>query len=122
LAIVAAVVAAAINYFFGNPFDPFDNKRFSPELWRAADEDSRARMCRDVMRRFIRPGMTEEEIIALLGPPNDVQEGEKRDRFIGDYSFRYWIGSWSFQRMDDAFLYVHFGSGRRVVAREIYGC
>jgi hypothetical protein len=74
-----------------------------------------------VMRRFIRPGMTEEEIIALLGPPNDVQEGEKRDRFIGDYSFRYWIGSWSFQRMDDAFLYVHFGSGRRVVAREIYG-
>jgi hypothetical protein len=120
IAIIAGS-ASAIWFFYGSPFDPFDDKRFSPEIWRTANEDLRARMCRDAIRRFIHPGLNESEVITLLGSPTDVQQDERRDRPIGTRSYRYWIGSWSFQGMDDAFLYVHFDSEGRVVRAEIYG-
>ena len=31
------------------------------------------------------------------------------------------LGSWTFQRMDDTFLYVHLGAGGRALRSEIYG-
>ena len=67
------LVGAATYAWVGNPLDPFDNRRFSVEAWRAAgarfDSESRAHMCRDIIKRVIRPGMTEQQVVSLLGPP-----------------------------------------------------
>ena len=124
-AAVLAALAVATYCFFGNPLDPFDNKRFSKESWQRAsaayDLDSLARMSRDLINKHLQAGMSEAQIIELLGQPNDIQRGNKRDRSKGVFSYRYYIGSWSLQRMDDAFVYIHFDSNGRVVDREIYG-
>lgn len=71
------ILTAAVVYgLAGNPLDPFDNRRFSPDVWRAAgryDRDERARMCRDIINRVVRPGMSEKQVVELLGPPERVR-------------------------------------------------
>ena len=80
-------------------------------------------MARDITRRIIRSGMTEKEVVDLLGRPEAVVDR----RAPGDAAipagqiYRYHLGSWTFQRMDDAFLYVHLGAGGRALGSEIYG-
>ena len=122
--LLVMVLAAALVYgAVGNPIDPFDNRRFSPDAWRIADLEARARMCRDIVRHVVGPGMPEKQVVALLGPPELVRDGRGGggpllpDRRIYQYS----IGSWTMQRMDDAFLYVHIDPSDRVVMAEIYG-
>jgi hypothetical protein len=126
--IIGIILAVAVTYtLVGNPFDPFDNRRFSPEAWREAgarfDRDARAPMCRDITKRVVRPGMSERQVVALLGPPELVRDRRGpggtllSDRRIYQYS----IGSWTWQRMDDAFLYVHIDASDHVLTAEIYG-
>jgi hypothetical protein len=127
--IVGSVVltAAATYAFLGDPLDPFDNRRFSPEAWREAgarfDRDARARMCRDIIKRVVRPGTPEKQVVALLGPPERIRNrrGPGGDPLPGRRIYEYSIGSWTLQRMDDAFLYVHIDASDQVVMAEIYG-
>jgi hypothetical protein len=75
----SVVLAAAATYaFLGNPLDPFDNRRFSQKAWRDAgarfDRDARARMCRDIIKRVVRSGMPEKQVVALLGPPERIRD------------------------------------------------
>jgi hypothetical protein len=126
--LVALAMLVGVTYLLvGNPLDPFDNKRFSAEAWRRATEaydlEARARMCRDLIKHFLQPGIPEKQVVRLIGPPDQVEDGHgsERDRLIGARFYRYYIGNWSFQGMDDAFLYVHFDSQDRVIKVEIYG-
>jgi hypothetical protein len=118
--------AAALYALVGNPLDPFDNRRFSQEVWRAAgkyDPDERARMSRDIIRRVVLPGMPETQVVDLLGPPQRVRDTRCPDNApLADRRlYEYGIGSWTFQRMDDAFLFVHIGPDDRVLQVEICG-
>ena len=125
--VVLAAVTTATYAWVGNPLDPFDDCRFSRDAWNRAtaayDLDSRARMSRDIMRRFVRPGLSEKEVVALLGKPDRVSDrrGPGGTPLPGIHIYEYSLGSWTSQRMDDAFLYVHFDTGERVVETEIYG-
>ena len=122
-----ALVVAATYALVGNPLDPFDNCRFSAETWRGAgayvDYDARAHMSRDIIKRVIRPGMSENRVVALLGPPERVgdRRGPGGDQLPNRRIYEYSIGSWTFQSMDDAFLYVHIDPSDHVVMAEIYG-
>jgi hypothetical protein len=126
LLIIVALVAIVYE-LIGNPLDPFDNRRFSVEAWRSASEhrnlDWRARMCRDLINRVIRPGMSEKQVVALLGIPDRVRDtrGPGGDPLPDRHIYEYEIGSWSFQGMDDAFLYVHIDLIDHVLKTEIYG-
>jgi hypothetical protein len=127
IVVIIILVVVSTYAWVGNPVDPFDDSRFSREAWQRAsaayDLDSRAHMARDVTRRVIRPGMSETEVVDSLGRPETVTDR----RAPGDAPvasgqiYRYHLGSWTFQRMDDAFLYVHFDANGRVFRTEIYG-
>jgi hypothetical protein len=95
LAIVLVAIAAAVTAVYatvGNPLDPFDDRRFSASAWRAGDHDRRARMARDAIRAHLRPGTSEQQVVALLGV------GEEREvstaRRVGARSLVYYLGSW----------------------------
>ena len=120
---IAVALPVVVYALFGNPLDPFDNRRFSPRAWREAKYEARARMCRDIIRRVIRPGMTEQHVVELLGPPERVRDrrGPGGEPIPNRRIYEYAIGSWTFQRMDDAFLYVHIDPSDHVVTAEIYG-
>lgn len=78
--------AAALYGAVGNPFDPFDDRRFSVQAWSEAPEESRARMARDAVRRHLPPGLTEPGVVSLLGPPESVltrEAGERRSEARG---------------------------------------
>ena len=126
------VVAAAVTYaLIGNPLDPFDDQRFSSEAWRDGRArfggDARSAMSRDLVRRVIRPGMSEKRVVELLGPPDFARDtrgpgGEHlADRRIYQYRLGGWNWLWIGQRMDDAFVYVHIDQSDHVVMAEIYG-
>src|SRR2546423_13971519 len=76
--LVLIVLAGAAYAWVGNPFDPFDDRRFSRESWQKAtaayDLDARAHMSRDVMRRVVKSGMSEKEVVTLLGKPDSVSD------------------------------------------------
>jgi hypothetical protein len=67
--------------------------------------------------------MTQTEVVDVLGRPETVTDR----RAPGDAPiasgqiYRYHLGSWMSQRMDDAFLYVHLDASGRVLRSEIYG-
>ena len=122
-----AAVGTATYAWVGNPLDSFDDRRFSPTEWSRAtaahDLASRARMSRDLMRRFVPRGMPEREVVALLGKPDRVSDrrGPGGTPLVGIHIYEYRLGNWMSQRMDDAFLYVHLDTYDRVVRTEIYG-
>jgi hypothetical protein len=67
--------------------------------------------------------MSEKRVVELLGPPERVRDrqGPGGDRLPERRIYEYGIGSWTFQGMDDAFLYVHIDPSDHVVLAEIYG-
>jgi hypothetical protein len=80
-------------------------------------------MCRDIIKRVIRPGMTEQQVVSLLGPQSEfvTRRGPGGEPLPNRRIYEYSIGSWTLQRMDDAFLYVHIDPSDHVVTAEIYG-
>ena len=126
-ALFCGAAIAAVYAWVGNPLDPFDDARFSPQAWatlsEADDLEGRARMCRNLIRRHLRAGTAEADVVALVGDPDDVNSGagRGRSRQVGVKTFEYYLGSWPMQGMDDAFLYVHLDAGGRVVKAEVHG-
>jgi hypothetical protein len=114
--------AAIVYGLVGNPFDPFDNRRFTPAEWREADNYSRARMARSLIRRHLRSGTPEGEVVALLGEPEIVgSPGDLyRPKTPGIKVLVWGLGSWS-PIYDDAFLYVHIDATGRVSRAEVDG-
>ena len=119
--VLVAAVVTTVYALIGNPLDPFDNRSFTPAAWRTADRDGRARMCRDLVSRHLIAGTAEPQVVALLGKPAGVYKAGERDHLVGAQTYVYSIGNWSFQGMDDAFLYVHLDANGRVIYGEIYG-
>jgi hypothetical protein len=122
--LTAGIAAVVVVYcLMGNPFDPFDDSRFSVEAWRSADPKSRARMARDVIRHYLTPGTTEERVTSLVGKPDEVIEGADAGGhwLPGARSYSYRLGSWSLYGFDDAFLYIHIDRAGKVIVAEVTG-
>jgi len=76
-------------------------------------------MCGDIIKHVVRPGMTETQVVELLGPPERVRSaGDKAPSDGRIYEYR--IDRWAFQSTDDAFLDVRFDSTDHAVVAEIY--
>jgi outer membrane protein assembly factor BamE (lipoprotein component of BamABCDE complex) len=120
LFLAGAALCGGIYALIGNPLDPFDNRRFSVSAWKEAEGQQRARMSEDLIAHHLPPGMTEQQVVALLGQPEGVDLGPTEKRIAKRY-YVYYIGNWSLQEMDDAYLYVHLDANDRVVKAEIYG-
>lgn len=118
LASLASVIVFAL-WFTGHLFDPFSGQRFDRTVWVAAkadDPDSpRGPMARDVMRHHLRPGMTRNEVIRVLGPPDSIpssrslQGGDRIEYLVGSG------GTW-----DYCALTIQFDLAGKLVSAGIY--
>ena len=103
--------------------NPFNNQSFSRKAWLKAQHRQRAPMAQDLVRNHIPRGMTGNGIVALLGQPDHIWK--KTDgvgyRVKGNRTYAYWLGSWSMQSYDDAFVYVHFDDAGRMQTSEVNG-
>jgi hypothetical protein len=79
LAVGSAVAAATLGtmVLWGALFFPSHESGlpFSPENWRAADPDTRSDQARDYLARIERGGVTLQQVLQDLGPPDQVREG-----------------------------------------------
>ena len=101
--------------------DPFNDKPFSKEAWAATSGQGRAPMADDVVRNRVLPGMSSGQVADLLGEPDDTWLKRTGQRVKGEKTLVYYIGSWSFEGMDDAFVCVHVDESGKVIEAEIYG-
>lgn len=108
-------------FFVAGCGSPFNDEPFSREGWAAATAVQRAAMAEDLVTNYVSPGMSVEQIVSLIGEPEDTWVKGTGLRVKGEKTFVYYIGSWSLQGMDDAFVCVHFDGSGKVIEAEIYG-
>lgn len=101
--------------------NPFNDKPFSKEAWAATSAQGRAPMADDVVRNRVLPGMSSGQVEDLLGAPDDTWLKRTGHRVKGEKTHVYYIGSWSLEGMDDAFVCVHVDESNKVIEGEIYG-
>ncbi len=76
--ILLVIIVLAIAWFVGRATDligtPFGQERFNSAVWQASkterQREARARMARDLIDHYLRPGMSESSLISLLGRPD----------------------------------------------------
>jgi hypothetical protein len=100
---------------------PFNDEPFSREAWAAAAAEQRAAMAEDLVTNHVSPGMSVKQLIDLLGDPGDTWVKGTGHRVMGEKTFVYYIGSWSLEGMDDAFVCIHLDGSGRVIEAEICG-
>ena len=100
---------------------PFDDQSFSKQAWAGAIAEQRAVMAEDLVTNHVSPGMSSKQIVSLLGEPGEVWVKGSLFRVKGERTFVYYIGSWSLQGMDDAFVCVHLDETGSVLEAEIHG-
>ena len=77
IVIAACATLATVIAFTGKP------RPFSEDLWKTASEVSktsnaenpRALMADDLLKNHLKVGMTREQVLSLLGPPDQEQKG-----------------------------------------------
>lgn len=112
--VLLVTACCAVVVLLPSYLDPFDDDPFIHSVWIHSIPSDRAGMARDVVTNFIRRGMTEEEVEAVLGTPDEAFSGTST----------YWLGqlnAFAYSGWDDALLHVHFDAGRRVVNAEVTG-
>jgi hypothetical protein len=97
------------------PFDPFDNRAFNRSVWLAqADSNNpdnpRARMVGDLQRHYIKPGISQQRVIELLGKPDSERQNNV---------YEYILGMWSGFRIDYDTFDVHFDSNDLVTRTQV---
>jgi hypothetical protein len=101
--------------------NPFNDEPFCEQGWAGATFEQRAAMAEDLVSNHVSPGMPSKQIVSLLGEPGEIWIKGTGQRVKGYRTFAYYIGSWSLQGMDDAFVCIHFDKSGSVIEAEIYG-
>src|SRR5262245_39756515 len=120
-ALVAIGVATSVSLY--HLIDPFGELAFSSDQWAQGDLGHRARMARDLVRHYLPVGASRAQVEGLIGPPDKTlsASGPQGSSVRGTQTYSYYLGSWSNQGMDDAFVHVHFDAGGNLLGAEITG-
>jgi hypothetical protein len=117
-----ASCAAVVGCWYGllDLLDPFAGGRFDHAAWAAGRPEERAPMARDLVRHHLPVGLPAARVRELLGVPDPFPGvGGGIDGFgtplRSPETWAHYLGSWSWQGLDSAFLYVHFGPDGEVV-------
>ena len=110
----AVAVALALIPWIGSafitgrlPFEFFDSQRW--KLVERSDDYSRLRMIEPLIMSGRLDGVTQPEVIALLGPSDDTN-------YFKEWDFVYWLGpERSFMSLDSEWLVIKIGPTGRVV-------
>ena len=111
---VTVAVALALILWIGSafitgrlPFEFFDSQRW--KLVERSDDYSRLRMIEPLIMSGRLDGVTQPEVIALLGPSDDTN-------YFKEWDFVYWLGpERSFMSLDSEWLVIKIGPTGRVV-------
>ena len=115
VSIVICCIALLIALAKNNPFIPYDGKEFDQALWKSYTpsdglaDSPRLPMAADLQKNHIKPGMTREQIVELLGEPGNHSE----DVYI------YGLGKSDVLWPRLYFLDVYFDSSGKVVEARI---
>jgi hypothetical protein len=82
--------------------------RFSSEEWRRGDAHMRGRMARDLVSSGQLINKSQDEVLAILGPPDIERFGGQTVRFRVDVGYRWIIRPYTYD------LVVRFGKGDEV--------
>ena len=123
--IAVSALLLALGIALSSYLDPFDDQPFSQSGWAAADSETRATMARDSIRQ-LPLGMAADQVRDLLGQPTPVTRYWGAVDAYGNpmrypETWSYYLGSWSGYGLDDALLYIHFDSDKKVASVEISG-
>lgn len=120
VALVCLVCAAGL-WLAADYHDAFNDRRFDRAVWMSAkadDPDSpRGPMARDVLRHHLRQGMLREDVLRLLGPPDD---DPTFPYLFGNDSMSYLIGMGGGFRMDYYTLTVQFDPSGKLISADIW--
>ena len=111
---ITVAVALALILWIGSafitgrlPFEFFDSQRW--KLVERSDDYSRLRMIEPLIMSGRLDGVTQPEVIALLGPSDDTN-------YFNEWDFVYWLGpERSFMSVDSEWLVIKIGPTGRVV-------
>lgn len=101
-------LAARLTY---RTITPFYRRQFSAAAWHGDAPGARAAMVGSLLGNHLRPGLTRDEVIGLLGYPESFGSGAAWDRV-----YLYNMGNeadWPW-RMDDVWLAIRFDARGRV--------
>lgn len=94
----------------------YGNIKFSGTVWRSLagkwDKDSpRQRMVKDLRQRYLKPGMTRQQVRQLLGKP----DYDSHDKDVDSY----FLGVWGFMSVDATVLEVEYDKAGRMVRTKV---
>lgn len=122
IALGGIALCALVYTRVGNPFDPFDDERFTPSAWSAADAQRRALMARDLIAHHLSTGMTQAHVIAVLGSCGGPSQPWPGRPYPPGTKFCY-VYNLEMPRSlfagDDAMLQLYFDTSERLISAEI---
>jgi len=114
VALVIAVLAAGVLYGVHRRY--YGNIAFNRQQWMALANDyrrdnPRQRMHNDLLQRYLRNGMTRQQVRHLLGKPDYDSHSNDVDT--------YFLGVWGLMSVDATLLKVQYDEKDRVVRTEV---
>jgi hypothetical protein len=123
ITVCAFVLGALFSvWHYLDSIDPFNQRSFVAADWAKGHPEERAAMARDLIRNHLPTGLSRQQLKALLGAPDgdfspDALKGWPRGTQISPY----YLGSWSGEGLDDAFVYVYLDKNGSVIRATIDG-
>lgn len=115
LVFVVFVILAAV-VLYGAHRRHYGNIKFSGTVWRSLAgkgrmDNPRQRMVKDLRARYLKPGMTRQQVRQLLGKPDYGSHEREVDS--------YFLGVWGFMSVDATVLEVRYDKAGRVVSTDV---
>lgn len=122
--VITLIGFGVLYWCFIDWMNPFNDAQFTIEKWANVRNDDRAPMALDLVTEHLTPGLSQSDVKALLGLPDNIITGEDPGGKVplGDKTYKYKLGSWTYYKgFDDAFVYVHFDTNGFLIRSEING-
>lgn len=116
ISMVFALYITIIIYIGSSFENHFDDLEFDPKVWKKyyknMDVNSlRGKMYEDLILNYLKKNMLKEDVIKLLGKPDEINK---------DKEFSYNLGMWSGLRIDYDSLNIKFDRNNRVIKFIVY--
>ncbi len=120
--VLFVVIVAVQGYVLWDEANPFNERPFDSETWRMYAESEvpdspRGKMTEGVIGDIL-PGLSREEVLVELGPP-DAIHGSESFSTTPDGTLRYYLGMWSGNRAHEDWLEISFDTDGQFTHAEI---
>jgi hypothetical protein len=93
---------------------PFDSAKWQDQSLVKSDNPIRIRMVNDLLNRYNFHGMGREEVIAVLGRPDDVEQVSTEPEALKGWDMAYWLGPEPIRHFDAKWLVFRIDAVGRI--------